>query len=203
VLAALQERARTGRGQEIQSALFENCCLLAAQHMMQFQMSGEVPPPFPSRVSAWSVYDTFALAGNEQLFIGAVSDKQFEALCRLIGREDLLADPELATNAQRVERRPELVRLLGETLATLRAETLMPQLEAAGIPYAPVVRPDQLVEDPHLIASGGLVDMDNDDGTTSQVVLLPLLLGGRRPGVRMKLPAIGEHTDEVLADLKR
>ena len=203
VLAALQERARTGRGQEIQSALFENCCLLAAQHMMQFQMSGEVPPPFPSRVSAWSVYDTFALAEGEQLFIGAVSDKQFEALCRLIGHEDLLADPELATNAQRVARRPVLLSTLGETLATLRAEALMPQLEAAGIPYAPVVRPDQLVEDPHLIASGGLVDMDNDDGTSSQVVLLPLLLGGRRPGVRMKLPTIGEHTDEVLAGLKR
>jgi crotonobetainyl-CoA:carnitine CoA-transferase CaiB-like acyl-CoA transferase len=203
VLAALQERARTGRGQEIQSALFENCCLLAAQHMMQFQMSGEVPPPFPSRVSAWSVYDTFTLAGNEQLFIGAVSDKQFEALCRLIGREDLLADPELATNAQRVERRPALLQTLGETLATVQAEALVPRLEAAGVPYAPVVRPDQLVEDPHLLASGGLVDMDNDDGSTSKVVLLPLTLGGRRPGVRMPLPAVGEHTAQVLADLPR
>jgi formyl-CoA transferase len=171
--------------------------------MMQFQMSGEVPPPFPSRVSAWSVYDTFALAGNEQLFIGAVSDKQFEALCRLIGREDLLADPELATNAQRVERRPALLQTLGETLATVQAEALVPRLEAAGVPYAPVVRPDQLVEDPHLLASGGLVDMDNDDGSTSKVVLLPLTLGGRRPGVRMPLPAVGEHTAQVLADLPR
>ena len=203
VLAALQERARTGRGQEIQSALFENCCLLAAQHMMQFQMSGEVPPPFPSRVSAWSVYDTFTLAGDEQLFIGAVSDKQFEALCQVLGRDDLLADPQMASNALRVERRSELVRTLGETLATVQAEALVPRLEAAGIPYAPVVRPDQLVEDPHLIASGGLVDMVNEDDSTSQVVLLPLLLGGRRPGVRMKLPAIGEHTDEVLATLPR
>ena len=162
-----------------------------------------MPPPFPSRVSAWSVYDTFTLAGDEQLFIGAVSDKQFEALCQVLGRDDLLADPQMASNALRVERRPELVRTLGETLATVQAEALVPRLEAAGIPYAPVVRPDQLVEDPHLIASGGLVDMVNEDDSTSQVVLLPLLLGGRRPGVRMKLPAIGEHTDEVLATLPR
>ncbi|MEY4416563.1 MAG: hypothetical protein RIQ53_3856, partial [Pseudomonadota bacterium] len=203
VLAALQERQRTGRGQEIQSALFENCCLLSAQHMMQFQMSGEVPPPFPSRISAWSVYDTFTLAGGEQLFIGAVSDKQFQALCGVLGRNDLLADPTLATNAQRVERRPELVRTLGETLAAWRAADLVPRLEDAGLPYAAVVRPDQLVDDVHLRDSGGLVPMTNEDGSTSQVVLLPLTLGGRRPGVRHPLPRVGEHTEAVLGPLAR
>ncbi|WP_423228793.1 CaiB/BaiF CoA transferase family protein [Pseudaquabacterium rugosum] len=203
VLAALQERQRTGRGQEIQSALFENCCLLSAQHMMQFQMSGEVPPPFPSRISAWSVYDTFTLAGDEQLFIGAVSDKQFQALCGVLGRDDLLADPTLATNAQRVERRPELVRTLGETLAAWRAADLVPRLEDAGLPYAAVVRPDQLVDDVHLRDSGGLVPMTNEDGSTSQVVLLPLTLGGRRPGVRHPLPRVGEHTEAVLGPLAR
>ena len=63
VLAALRERERTGRGQEIQSALFENCVFLSAQHMQQFPMTGEPPPPMPSRVSAWSVYDVFDTGG--------------------------------------------------------------------------------------------------------------------------------------------
>jgi formyl-CoA transferase len=80
---------------------------------------------------------------------------------------------------------------------------LMPRLEAAGIPYAPIVRPDQLVGDPHLIESGGLVDMPTDDGGSTKVVLLPLLMGGRRPGVRCGLPKVGEHTDEILSTLAR
>jgi len=201
VLAALRERERTGKGQEIQSALFENCCLLAAQHMQQFQMTGEPAPPMPSRVSAWSVYDVFTMANDEQLFIGAVSDKQFQTLCRVIDRMDLAEDPALATNAQRVALRPELLKWLGDTLMHHSMTALMPRLESAGIPYAPIVRPDQLVGDPHLIESGGLVDMPTDDGGSTKVVLLPLLMGGRRPGVRHALPKIGEHTEEVLARL--
>jgi crotonobetainyl-CoA:carnitine CoA-transferase CaiB-like acyl-CoA transferase len=188
VLAALRERDRTGKGQEIQSALFENCVMLASQHMQQFQMTGEVPPPFPSRVSAWSVYDTFEVANNEQLFIGAVSDKQFTALCEVIGRPDLANDPALATNAQRVEVRPELLTRLGETIREFEINDLCSKLEAAGLPYAKVVSPDQLVNDEHLIQSGGLVPMQADNGEMTQAVLLPLLMGGRRPGVRSPLP---------------
>jgi crotonobetainyl-CoA:carnitine CoA-transferase CaiB-like acyl-CoA transferase len=205
VLAALRERDReggTGQGQEIQSALFENCCLLASQHMQQHLMTGEVPPPFPSRISAWSVYDTFTVANGEQLFIGAVSDKQFQVLCGVLGREDLLNDPALATNAQRVAVRPELLKKLQETLQHRELEALCDQLQVAGLPYAKVVRPDQLVHDEHLIESGGLVPMQTPEGDTTQVVLLPLLMNGRRPGVRRALPKVGEQTEEVLAALQ-
>ena len=201
VLAALRERDRTGKGQEIQSALFENCCLLASQHMQQFQMTGEAPPPFPSRISAWSVYDTFEVANGEQLFIGAVSDKQFLTLCEVLSRPDLASDPALATNAQRVLVRPALLTRLADSTRTVEINTLCSKLETAGLPYAKVVRPDQLVKDEHLIQSGGLVPMQTDTGDTSQAVLLPLLMGGRRPGVRRPLPKVGEHTQEVLATL--
>ena len=202
VLAALRERDRTGRGQEVQSALFENCVFLSSQHMQQYLMTGEAPPPMPARVSAWSVYDIFTLAEGEQLFIGAVSDKQFNALCRVLGRPDLMERPEYRDNAARVEVRPQLLAELGGILAAHRIDELTPQLEAAGIPYAPVSRPEQLVDDPHLRQSGGLVPMQTDDGGSTVVVLLPLTLGGRRPGVRMPLPKVGEHTDEILSSLK-
>ncbi len=200
VLAALRERDTTGRGQEIQSALFENCVFLSGQHMQQYAMTKEPPPPMPSRVSAWSVYDVFTLADNEQLFIGAVSDKQFITLCDVLERPDLAAEPQFASNALRVAVRPELLIRLGEILKHHRADELSLKLEAAGIPYAPIMRPDQLLDDPHLKASGGLVPMETEDGMT-EVVLLPLLMGGRRPGVRQALARVGEHTQEILARL--
>ncbi|AOY97125.1 formyl-CoA transferase [Cupriavidus sp. USMAA2-4] len=197
VLAALRERERTGRGQEIQSALFENCVFLAAQHMQQFAMTGEIPPPMPARVSAWSVYDVFTLAGGEQLFIGAVSDKQFITLCKVLGHPELATRPEYADNAARVAVRPQLLEALGAILRHHRAEDLAPRLEAAGVPYAPIMRPDQLLDDPHLVGSGGLVPMPMDDGSVAPTVLLPLLMGGRRPGVRRPLPKAGEHNAEL------
>jgi formyl-CoA transferase len=201
VLAALRERDVTGRGQEVQSALFENCVFLCAQHMQQYAMTHEAPPPMPARVSAWSVYDVFTLADDEQLFIGAVSDKQFITLCDVLGRPDLAAEPRFASNALRVAVRPALLDVLGDILKGHRIDELTPKLEAAGIPYAPIVRPEQLLDDPHLKASGGLVPMETDDGTMTDVVLLPLTMGGRRPGVRQALARVGEHTHEILSRL--
>ena len=198
VLAALRERERTGRGQEVQSALFENCCLLTAQHLQQSLMTGQPNVPMPEGVLPWSVYDTFTVAGGEQLFIGAVSDKQFQALCAMIGRHDLAARPDLATNAQRVAQRPHLVATLAETLRHLDIDTLCQQLEHSSLPHARVMRPDQLRDDPHLRASGGLAPLQTDTGDTTDVVLLPLRMNGRRLGVRQPLAGIGQHTDEVL-----
>ncbi|MCX7659137.1 MAG: CoA transferase [Caldimonas manganoxidans] len=201
VLAALRERERTGRGQEVQSALFENCVFLVAQHIQQYLMTGEPPPPMPARVSAWSVYDVFALADDERLFIGAVSDRQFRTLCEVIERPDLADDPALATNPQRVAERPRLMQELRQTLRGWRLDELCARLEAAGVPFAPLRRPDQLVDDPHLRASGGLMPMDTDDGQTTQVVALPLRMGHRRLGVRQPLARVGEHTEDVLSRL--
>ncbi|WP_321786407.1 CaiB/BaiF CoA-transferase family protein [Paraburkholderia sp. J94] len=202
VLAALRERESTGLGQEVQSALFENCVFLSSQHMQQFAMTNEAPPPMPSRVSAWSVYDVFTLAGDEQLFIGAVSDKQFVTLCDVLHCPHLAQEPRFATNALRVAVRAELLARLGDILKHRHVDELAPRLEAAGIPYAPIVRPDQLMNDPHLKASGGLVPMQTDDGGTTDVVLLPITMGGRRPGVRQALARVGEHTQEILSRLK-
>jgi crotonobetainyl-CoA:carnitine CoA-transferase CaiB-like acyl-CoA transferase len=203
VLAALLERQRTRRGKEIQSGLYENCVLLAAQHMQQYAMTGDPPPPMPARSTAWSVYDTFTLKNGEQLFIGAVSDKQFQTLCRVLDAPDLAADPALQTNQQRLDVRPSMLERLAAILKDHEIEALSARLEKAGLPYAPIRRPDQLVDDPHLKASGGLVPMQCDDGATTDVVLLPVLMDGARLGVLRPLPGIGEHTEEILNGLKK
>ena len=201
VLAALRERDRTGRGQEVQSALFENCVFLSAQNMQQHLMTGEPVPPMPARVSSWSVYDVFALKDGEQLFIGAVSDRQFQILCRVLEVPELAAEPALATNEQRVAARAELIPRLGAILVHHAVAELVPKLEANGLPYAPIVKPEQLVHDRHLKESGGLVPMQTEDGGTTDVVLLPITLGGRRLGVRRPLPRAGEDDDDILGAL--
>jgi len=201
VLAALREREHTGRGQEVQSALFENCAFLSAQNMQQHLMTGEPVPPMPARISSWSVYDVFTLKDGEQLFIGAVSDRQFQVLCRVLDLPDLAAEPSLASNAQRVAARAELIPRLAAILARHDVAELVPKLEANGLPYAPIVKPEQLVHDPHLKESGGLVPMQTEDGGSTDVVLLPITLDGRRLGVRLPLPRAGEHDDEILGAL--
>ncbi|MGJ7491494.1 CaiB/BaiF CoA transferase family protein [Variovorax sp. ZT4R33] len=204
VIAALYEqKAHGARGQEIQSALFENCAFLSAQHMQQFHMSGEPPPPVPSRKAAWGIYDVFTVADGEQLFIGAVGQGQWVELCKVIGREELLTDARFETNARRVENRTALLQTVGDSVLSWNIDQLSQRLEQAKVPFAPIRRPDQLVSDPHLLQSGGMVPITTEDGGESLSVLLPFTMGGRRPGVRRAIPKIGEHTAEVLSELKQ
>ena len=199
VLAALRERDRTGRGQEIQSALFENCVFLSAQHMQQYSMTGEAPPPMPSRVSAWSVYDVFTLADGEQLFIGAVSDKQFVTLCDVIERPDLPPIPRSRPMRSAWRCGPRCSERWARSCKHHRIDELSAKLEAAGLPYAPIVRPEQLLDDPHLKASGGLVPDANrrrrDDRRGAAAA------DAGRPATRRaqrRCARVGEHTDEIL-----
>jgi crotonobetainyl-CoA:carnitine CoA-transferase CaiB-like acyl-CoA transferase len=201
VLAALQERARTGRGQLVRSALFESTAFLVGQHMAGQAMTGEEPPPMPARRGAWAIYQTFATADGEQLFLGITSNKHFCAFCEAFERPDLLNDPRLATNALRVEARPWLIPKIQGILAQRTAAELVEIFEGAGIPFAPVARPADLFEDPHLLASEGLLEVLMPNGARTGLPRLPVELGGRRPGLRRQPPRLGEHTREILAGL--
>ena len=200
ILAALNERHATGVGRLVQSALFENNVLLVAQHMAQFAVTGEEAAPMTQRRPAWPIYDIFA-ASDGQVFIGAVTDTQWKVLCEAFGLDDLAADPELATQRQRVEQR---ARTLPRVAAAFRAYTraaLMEKCEALGLPYAPIVRPVELFDDPHLNASGGLLALTLPDGRKTKMPALPLALDGVRLGVRRDLPSAGQHDAEVAGEL--
>ncbi|MBL8382805.1 MAG: CoA transferase [Burkholderiales bacterium] len=198
VMAALAQRERTGRGQQVQSALFENNVFLVAQHMMQFAVTGKPAAPMPSRISAWAVYDVFEVKDGEQVFLAVVSDTQWEIFCRAFGFADLKADPRLGSNNDRVRARAWLIPALRERLAPYPAAELSRMFEAHGLPYAPITRPHDLFEDPHLNATGGLTDLTLPDGRATRTPLLPLSMEGRRLGLRMQPPALGEHTEELL-----
>ncbi|MFF7864816.1 CaiB/BaiF CoA transferase family protein [Pseudomonas monteilii] len=201
VLAALNERHTTGTGREVQSALYENCVLLAAQHMQQYVVTGEAAAPMPNRISAWAIYDVFTFAGGEQMFVAATGEGQWHALCQLLGQTALLDDPTLASNNDRVLQRPRLLAHLAEVFAPLNAGQLALQLEANGIPFAPIRRPEELFDDPHLQQSGGMADLQLEDGSHTPMPLLPLSLDGQRLQPRRAIARIGEHTRQVMRDL--
>jgi crotonobetainyl-CoA:carnitine CoA-transferase CaiB-like acyl-CoA transferase len=201
ILAALHQRAATGKGQHVQSALFENNAFLVAQHMMEGLASGKPVPPMPDRTRAWAIYDNFKTRDSELVFVGVVTDTQWKIFCEAFGLADLLADPELKTNPQRVEARPRILPVVAGIFAGLTKQELMDRCEALGLPFAPIAKPDDLFDDPHLNAAGGMAPITLPDGRKTRVPSLPIEMDGRRFGTRLDLPRVGEHTREVLASL--
>ncbi|WP_312415540.1 CaiB/BaiF CoA-transferase family protein [Comamonas sp.] len=204
-MAALMQRAQTGKGQEIDSALFENNVFLVGQHMMQYAVTGEAADPMPNRISAWSVYDVFTVQDGEQIFLAAVSDAQWRTMCQAFGWADLLANPHYTTNNERVRARPALLADLRARLARMDVEQVAKIFEDNALPYAPISKPEQLLDDPHLLATGGLAEVTLTDGEragqTAQTTLLPLRMAGERLAIRQNPPRLGEHTAELLASL--
>ena len=200
-MAALAAREKTGKGQEVQSALFENNVFLVAQHMMQFAVTGKPAAPMPSRISAWAVYDVFTVKDGEQIFLAVVSDTQWAIFCDAFGYADLKADTRLASNNDRVMARDWMVPMLRERMAKKSAADLSAVFEKNGLPFAPITRPEQLFSDAHLNQTGGLAPINLPDGRAVQTVLLPLTLDDERPGVRLNPPRLGEHSAELLREL--
>jgi crotonobetainyl-CoA:carnitine CoA-transferase CaiB-like acyl-CoA transferase len=200
-MAALAQRTGTGRGQEVQSALFENNVFLVAQHMMQYAVTGKPAAPMPSRISAWAVYDVFAVKDDEQIFLAVVSDTQWAIFCDAFGLSGMKTDPRLLTNNLRVEARDWMMPLLRNEMARYSAAALSAAFGQHGLPFAPITRPHDLLDDPHLKATGGLAPLTLPDGRTTMAPLLPFTLDGERPGVRLNPPRLGEHSGPLLRGL--
>ena len=204
-MAALMQRGITGRGQEVDSALFENNVFLVGQHMMQYAVTGQPAAPMPERISSWALYDVFSVKDGEQIFLAAVSDAQWITFCDALGFADLKADPQLATNNDRVRQRATMLPELRQRLAAYSAAELTVIFEKNGLPFAPILRPEQLFDDPHLNATGGLADITLPDGEragqTARTTLFPLRMDGQRLGVRLQPPVLGQHTAEIMEEL--
>lgn len=198
ILAAVEQRHRTGRGGRVSSALFETAVYLVGQHMAQQAVTGTAAPPMPVRVSAWAIYDIFECADGQQVFIGVVSDTLWSKFCRTFELEELAADPDLRTNEQRVQVRDRLLPRIRSLVRTFTKDQLVGRLEGTGIPFAPIGRPQDLFSDPHLIETGGLVGVDLQQKETASLPILPIELDGRRTTRESSLPRAGEHTRPVL-----
>lgn len=201
VLAALRERDQTGKGSHVTASLFETTVFLVGQHMAQMAVTGQAAAPMPARVSAWAVYDVFDVKNDEKVFVGVVTDTQWTKFCEAFDLGDLAADESLSTNNARVSCRDTLLPRLRELFSTYTQSELMNKLETIGLPFAPISRPEDLLEDPHLKASGGLLDMTIPNGGDIALPALPISMSGDRLGKRYDPPNIGEHSRETLLSL--
>ena len=210
ILSALRERDRTGRGGLVQSGLFETNMVLMAQHMARAAIDGRDPEPFgdPAMKKPWPVYDIFDTATpGEQVFVGVVTDSQWRGFCRAFGLEEFLTDPTLASMRQLAAARPRILPVVADVFRRSRKGELMARCEELGLPFAPIAKPSDLFDDPHLLASSGLLPVDlsgaegaPDDATErgpAGIPGLPVALPGGRPGLRLQPPRAGEHSAEV------
>ena len=201
-LAALRERDQTGEGQRVGSALFESAAFLMGSVMAGAAATGESPPPMPARRGAWAVYEVFETAGDGQLFIGVTSDQQWVRFCNEFDLQKLASDPRLATNASRASERTWLIPAVQEVLRQLPQPEVMARCERANVSWTPVARPEDLFEDPHLLAGGGLLQtaIQAAGGRLAGLPALPVEFGADRvrPGLTRQPPRLGEHSVEVL-----
>ena len=200
-MAALMQRQQTGRGQEVQAALFENNIFLVAQHMLQFAVTGKAAAPMPEKISPWGIYDVFRVKDGAQIFLAVVGDTQWRVFCEAFGFADLFADTRLTTNNDRVRARDWMMPLLRARLTDHSAAELAELFERHGLPFAPITDPQHLFDDPHLQATGGLAPMTLPDGRQTATPLLPLMLDGQRLGLRLDPPRLGEHSRALLQSL--
>ena len=201
ILAALQERQTTKKGQKVTSALYENVVYLMGQHMAQTATTGSPPPPMSVRVAAWAVYDIFDTEDGEQIFIGVVSDTQWKLFCESFGLDDYANDESMDLNKGRVEKRDVIIPRLQELFSTFTKDDLMKKLDSTGLPFAPISKPEDLFDDVHLNESGGLLDIEIPTGGKTKLPAMPINMDDRRFDVHTPVPKVGEHSIKILEEL--
>jgi crotonobetainyl-CoA:carnitine CoA-transferase CaiB-like acyl-CoA transferase len=201
VMAALFERTHTGKGRIVRSSLFENNVFLVGQHMAQYGVTGTPAQPMPVRLSAWAVYEVFDTADDEKIFIGVVSDTHWAAFCSAFDLPELAADPGMKTNAQRVAARARLIPIIQQKIASMSRAEAATRCEKAGLPFAPIQRPEDLFDDPHLAVPGAMTPLTLANGTKLPLPALPIEIDGERLDARLDLPQAGEHSTSIAASL--
>ncbi len=199
ILAALEERHRTGKGQKVTASLFETTIYLVGQHMAQYAVTGTPAAPMPARVSAWAIYDVFETK-DEPVFIGVVTDALWEKFCKLFALDGLWADQSLRENNERVKARDRIMPEIRELIGGMTAAEVIGKLDGSGLPFAPIGKPEDMFDDPHL-AQGGLEDVTLDNGTEVRLPTVPLEMDGKRIGSAQQLPKAGADHADVLNSL--
>jgi crotonobetainyl-CoA:carnitine CoA-transferase CaiB-like acyl-CoA transferase len=204
ILAALWQRAETGRGQMITSGLFETTVFWVGQWMARAVATGQPSRPMSevgqSLRMGWGIFHLFATKDDQQVFIGVTSNAHWERFCAAIGLPDLFEDARLNTNEKRVAEQEWMLLRVREAALRFTSIELQQILEKANVPFAPLQRPDQLLDDPHLKQTGQLLTVPMEGGKTGDLPKLPFTSSAYDFGLQRGAPGLGEHTREILRE---
>ncbi len=179
ILAALyQKKQGKAGGADIRIGLFENCLFLVAQHMVEYEMTGNKPRSMPEREHAWPIYDIFDTAGGNRIFIGVVTEGHWQSFCREFGLREFAEDQTLRTTTDRIMARGRIIPRVAEEIKRWDVNELSAKLDKLNICFSPINRPEDLLTDPHVLRPGGLVNNFNANGKSFRVPALPIEWNG-------------------------
>src|ERR1700759_3671615 len=202
ILAALYQRKQgKADGADIRIGLFEKCLFLGAQHMVEYEMTGNKPRSMPEREHAWPIYDIFDTAGGNRIFIGVVTEGHWQSFCKEFGLQEFLDDPSLRTTTDRIMARSRIIPRAAEVIKGWDVKDLSDKLDRLNICFSPINRPEDLFNDPHVLRPGGLVNNFTADGAAFRVPALPIEWNGNHIGEGIKVPPLGGDTDAVRKEL--
>jgi crotonobetainyl-CoA:carnitine CoA-transferase CaiB-like acyl-CoA transferase len=201
ILAALyQKRSGNAEAAGIRIGLFENCLFLVAQHMVEYEMTGNKPRSMPEREHAWPIYDIFETRDGQRIFVGVVTEGHWQSFCREFGLTEFLDDPSLCTTTARILARSRIIPRAVEEIKRWDVAELSAKLDGLNICFSPINRPEDLFDDPHVLRPGGLVNNFNVDGTPFRVPALPIQWNGANLGEGLKVAPLGADTAAIRAE---
>src|SRR6185369_2952443 len=204
ILAALyQKRGGKRDGADIRIGLFENCLFLVAQHMVEYEMTGNKPRSMPEREHAWPIYDIFDTAGGDRIFIGVVTEGHWKIFCEEFGLKEFAEDPTLTNTTERIMARGRIIPRVAEVVKQWKMADLSAKLDELNICFSPINRPEDLLTDPHVLRPGGLVTNITADGKPFHVPALPVEWNGSHLGEGLKVAPLGADTSAVRAEIDK
>jgi crotonobetainyl-CoA:carnitine CoA-transferase CaiB-like acyl-CoA transferase len=200
ILGALRARDATGQGQEVAVSLLESELAALANVASSYLLSGERPRRYGNAHASIVPYQVFP-ARDRPFALAVGNDRQFAVLCAQLGHAEWAADPRFATNPERVAHREALIALLSESFRSRDAGDWVAQLREAGLPCAPINHVDEAFAHPQVEALGMVETVEHPTAGTVPLVRPPFHLSATPPMIRRPPPTLGQHTDEVLAEL--
>jgi len=200
ILASLMQREKTGKGGTVKVSLFETAIGLLGYNLQTFWERGVQPPKCGSSHESLCPYQAFE-ASDGPIMIGVASDNLWRKFCSVAGLEAIVNDPKFKTNADRVAHRAETLGYVQTAIARRTVAYWNDELARIGVPCSPINSLEQLLAHPHTAASGMILDYQHPLAGPTKGVGQPILLNDVPRSAGKPPPTLGQHTDEILAEL--